>query len=158
MLFNISLDDTNLKSLLKTCKGLYIHYKHHSFDVDKRSELFILFKDIFQEIVLSLNQMKTTEMIQYINYAILRDNDDLFEYLKQKVLKEDLKAKRVTNANVDQVVDLCISHLQSDDNINYSVLVIEQLKQFYNLQPNQVSLWDESLRFYEDDDISEGRI
>ncbi|CAI2367460.1 unnamed protein product [Moneuplotes crassus] len=147
--------DTNLKSLLKTCKGLYIHYKHHSFDVDKRSELFILFKDIFQEIVLSLNQMKTTEMIQYINYAILRDNDDLFEYLKQKVLKEDLKAKRVTNANVDQVVDLCISHLQSDDNVNYSVLVIEQLKQFYNLQPNQVSLWDESLRFYEDDDISE---
>jgi len=59
---------TNLSSLLKQCKKLYMHYGNYEFDIDKRSELFIIFKNMFQEIVLSLNTMKANELIRYINY------------------------------------------------------------------------------------------
>ena len=81
-----------------------MHYQHYSFDVEKRSELFDIFKALFQEVVLSLNSLKTNDMIRYINFEILRNNDDLFEYLKKRVVKHELKAKRITSANVDEVV------------------------------------------------------
>ena len=147
-----------MNSLLSNCKDLYFHYNNYSFDVDKRSELFVIFKDIFQEVVLSLHTMKATEMIRYINYWILRDNDDLFDYLKKKVLKNELKVKKITNSNVDEVIEIAINLLQSDKSINYSVLMIEQLKQFYNLQVNQVSIWNESFKIYleKEDEISPG--
>ena len=106
--------------------------------------------------------MKANEMIRYINYEILRDNDNLFEYLKKRVVKFELKVKKITTANVEEVVNRCISLLQSDKTINYNVLVIEQLRQFYNLQANQVTIWNEeggdqmfrndSAKFSEDDD------
>jgi hypothetical protein len=132
-----------MAGLLKNAKELYFHYQSYSFDVEKRSELFDIFKDIFQEIILSLNTLKANDMIRYINFEILRNNDDLFEYLKKRVVVHELKAKKVTSANVDEVVSTAITLIQSDKSINYNVLVIEQLKQFYNLQANQVSVWSE---------------
>jgi hypothetical protein len=87
--------------------------------------------------------MNTNEMIRYINYEILKNNDDLFEYLKKRVIKNELRTKKITNANVDEVVNRWISNLQKEKSINYSVLLIEQLKQFYNLQSTQVTLWNE---------------
>jgi len=111
--------------------------------VEKRSELFEIFKELFQEVILALNMMKANELIRYINYEILRDNDDLFEFFKKRAMKNELKAKKITNSNVDEIVNKCIALLQSDKLINYNVLVIEQLKQFYNLQANQVTIWNE---------------
>lgn len=132
-----------MAGLLKNAKELYFHYQSYNFDVEKRSELFDIFKDLFQEVILALNTLKANDMIRYINFEILRNNDDLFEYLKKRVVKHELKAKKVTNENVDEVVNRAITLLQSDQSINYNVLVIEQLKQFYNLQANQVSVWTE---------------
>lgn len=132
----------NASSLLKLCKQLYIR-NDYAFDIEKRSELFELFKDLFQEVVLALNMMKANDLIKYINYEILKTNDNLFEYLKRKVLKEEMKPKNIKTADVDEIVDRCIARLQSDKSINYSVLVIEQLKQFYNLQATQVTIWNE---------------
>lgn len=87
--------------------------------------------------------MKANDVIRYINYEILRTNDDLFEYLKKRVIKYELKAKKITTANVDEIVNRCINLIQGDQSIKYQVLVVEQLKQFYNLQADQVSLWNE---------------
>lgn len=88
----------------------------------------------------------------------MRDNDDLFDYLKKRVLKNELKVKKITNSNVDEVIEIAINLLQSDKSINYSVLMIEQLKQFYNLQVNQVSIWNESFKIYleKEDEIFPG--
>jgi len=94
-----------MNGLLKLAKELYFHYQDYSFDVEKRSELFDIFKDLFQEMVLSLNMMNSSELIRYVNYEILKNNDDLFEYLKKRVVKYELQVKKVTNANVDEVVN-----------------------------------------------------
>ena len=132
-----------MAGLLKACKELYFKLQEYSFDIEKRSELFDIFKDLFQEVILSLNMMKANELIRYINYEILKNNDNLFEYLKKRILKSEFKDKKITSANVDEIVDLCIGLFQSDKTINYNVLVVEQLKQFYNLQANQVTIWNE---------------
>ena len=132
-----------MSGLLKLSKELYFYHQDHSFDVEKRSELYSIFKDLFQQVILALNMMKANELIRYINYEILKNNDDLFEHFKKKVMKTELQAKKVTNANVDEIVNRCIALLQSDKSVNYDILVIEQLKQFYNLQANQVSIWNE---------------
>ena len=132
-----------MTGLLKTCKELYFKLQEYKFDIEKRSELFDIFKDLFQEVILSLNMMKANELIRYVNYEILKNNDNLFEYLKKRVVKYEFKEKKITNANVDEIVDRWIAMLQSDKTINYKALVIEQLKQFYNLQANQVTIWNE---------------
>lgn len=102
-----------MSGLLRVSKELYFHYQQHTFDIEKRSELFDIFKELFQEVVMALNSMNTNELIRYINYEILKENDELFEYLKKQVIKHELRVKKITNANVDDVVNKAITLLQS---------------------------------------------
>ena len=70
------------KQMYKQVILLYKNLSHISFDVEKRSDLYKIFRELFEELILCQNSMKTNELIRYINYEILRTNNDLFNILK----------------------------------------------------------------------------
>ena len=76
-------------------------------------------------------------MLWFINFEILRDNPDLFQYLKEVIHRES--DEELTG---DRLIEKAVRMLQGHKEINYNMLLLEQLKYFYKLQPGEVSVGD----------------
>ena len=107
---------------------------------ESRDELYFLYKWLFQEILITLSspgQMRNNELSKYLNQTILTKNPDLFNFLKTK---HDIKDAA---NDLQRQLERVIAIMQDDDQINFDVLINEQLQEFYKSQPQQSTLSDQ---------------
>ena len=100
---NIAPSNFSIDPLLEQIETVYSALSFIPFDVERRSELYTIFRFLFEEVTLSLNLMQTNDMIKFINFEILKQHDDLFEFLKKKALK-GLKQSGKRNVMSDEIV------------------------------------------------------
>ena len=58
---------------------------------ESRNELFFLFKWMFQEVLITLTQLRNMDLSKYLNAQILSKNRQLFDFLKIKHKTSDIE-------------------------------------------------------------------
>ena len=58
---------------------------------DSRNELYFLFKWMFQEVLITLTQLRNMDLSKYLNAQILSKNRDLFDFMKIKHKTDDVE-------------------------------------------------------------------
>ena len=120
-------------------------------DPASRKDVYFLFRWLFQELLLNLNLLRNNDLIRYLNYQILRKSPQLLAYIKNRIkLTQQMKQtpQAVFEPTQDEAaeylkaIDKAIQVLQDDPQVNYDVLLHDQLKEFYLLQPEQATLAD----------------
>ena len=110
------------------------NYLDIKLEPENRSELFYLFKWLFQEIMILMNSSEnqyylgSDDLTKYLNSQILNKCPDLRNYLKDKI--------NTANKSPNQINELLIRKLQEDESINFEALLNEQMDCFYHLQPS----------------------
>ena len=71
---------------------------------------------MFEDLVLG---MKDREMLRYINYQILRQHDELFRYVRKRVMRDDM--------SLDDMLQQAIMWMQTSEEVHIPSLVLEQM-------------------------------
>ena len=113
-----------------------------------RRDLYFLFRWLFQEVLLNLNLLRNNELVKFLNYQILRKNPSLLAYVKSKIQQgKPAQAHLILQgppeeADYMRAIERAVAVLMEDSQVDYEVLLQEQLKEFYLLQPEQATIAD----------------
>lgn len=97
--------------------------------------------------LICLNMEKNSQLVRYLNFLIVSKNEPLRAYLLHRIKVEDKKSQAASDllqgleeSSSDELVidqsllEKMLTVLQEDPHVNYEVLLLEQLKEFYLLQ------------------------
>jgi len=126
-------------------------------ELQSREELYFLFKWLFQEMLICLNLEKNSQLVRYLNFLIISKHEPLRAYLLHRIKTEDKASDNpiewlqgLEESSDDQLVieqsliEKMLTVLQEDTHVNYDVLLLEQLKEFYLLQQEQATVAEQS--------------